>query len=145
MFDGTTKMFEGFRAKIIISRKKEYENRFNDFLESNRECLEEMFDYVKGREDKEVAAKEVANNIAENLVSEYGKKGKIPKLIRPDLTLYFIYFVFPAILKLNKADSVLLADAIRDEWRERTDNPDLSYATYDDLYPGFKEKIFGFF
>ena len=56
-----------------------------------------------------------------------------------------IYFVFPSIIELEDANSKVLCDAIRDEWRKRTDNPVFDYTTYEDLHGSFQEKLFGIF
>ena len=145
MFDQTAAMFEGYRAKLKKIKKKTYEERFNAFFNENRSCFEDMTQYVKGRDDTVVAAGEVANIFAENIYSEYANGGRLSGGDRTDLSLYMIYFIFPSILKLQDANSKTLCDAIRDEWRKRTDNPAYDYTTYEDLYGSFQEKIFGLF
>ena len=145
MFDQSAAMFEGFRTKLKKIKKKTYEERFAIFLNENRAVLEDMTQYIKGREDRETAAGEVANIFAENVFAEYGRAGKIPGSIQTDLSLFMIYFVFPSILKLEDANSKVLCDAIRDEWRNRTDNPAFDYTTYEDLHGSFQEKLFGIF
>lgn len=145
MFDNAASMFEGYKAKLKKIKKKTYEERFDSFLADNRACLEDMALYVKGRDDVDVAAAEVANIFAENVFAEYGKGGKIGGSDKTDLSLYMIYFVFPAIIKLGDPNSKKLCDAIRDEWRKRTDNPVFDYTTYEDLHGSFQEKLFGLF
>ena len=145
MFDNTVSMFDGYKAKLKKIKKKTYEERFDVFLAGNRACFEDMTQYIKGREDTTVAAGEVANIFAENVFAEYGSAGKISASDRTDLSLFMIYFVFPSILKLNDANSKVLCDAIRDEWRRRTDNPSFDYTTYEDLHGSFQEKLFGIF
>ncbi len=138
-------MFEGFRARLKKLKKKTYEERFGSFFDENRACFEDMLQYVKGREDIETAAAEVANIFAENVFAEYATGGKLPGGLKVDLSLYMIYFIFPSILKLSDPNSAILCDAIRDEWRARTDNPDMSYTTYEELHGAFQEKLFGLF
>ncbi len=145
MFDNTGQMFNGYRTKLKKIKKKTYEERFELFFYENRSCFEDMTQYVKGREDKEVAAGEVANIFAENVFAEYGKGGKLSGSDRTDLSLFMIYFVFPSILNLEDVNSALLCDMIRDEWRRRTDNPAFDYTTYEDLHGSFQEKLFGIF
>ena len=145
MFDNSAAMFEGYRTKLKKIKKKTYEERFEIFFTQNRSCFEDMTQYVKGREDKEVAADEVANIFAENVFAEYSDSGKLSGSDRTDLSLFMIYYVFPSILKLEDANSRLLCDRIRDEWRRRTDNPAFDYTTYEDLHGSFQEKIFGIF
>ncbi len=145
MFDQTAAMFDGYRAKLKKIKKKTYEERFGKFFDENRACFEDMVQYVKGREDAAVAAKEVANIFAENIFSEYADSGKLSGADKTDMSLFMIYFVFPSVLKLGDTNSGILCDAIRDEWRSRTDNPAYDYTTYEDLHGSFQEKIFGLF
>ena len=145
MFDQTVSMFDGYRNKLKKIKKRTYEERFDLFFSENRACLEDMTQYVKGREDTDVAASEVANIFAENVFAEYGNGGKLSSGDKTDLSLFMIYFVFPSILKLGDVNSKVLCDAIRDEWRRRTDNPAYDYTTYEDLHGSFQEKIFGIF
>ncbi len=145
MFDQSASMFEDYRSKLRKIKKKTYEERFEAFFAGNRGCLGDMLQYIKGREDTAVAAGEVANIFAENIYSEYGKGGKLPRDVRDDLSLFMIYFVFPSVLMLSDANSKILCDAIRDEWRKRTDNPKYDYTTYEDLHGSFQEKLFGIF
>ncbi len=145
MFDNSASMFEGYRTKLKKIKKKTYEERFAVFYADNRACFEDMTQYVKGREDKEVAAKEVANIFAENVFAEYSNSGKLSGSDRTDLSLFMIYYVFPSILELGDVNSRLLCDSIRDEWRRRTDNPAFDYTTYEDLHGSFQEKLFGIF
>ncbi len=145
MFDNSAAMFEGYRTKLKKIKKKTYEERFAAFFAQNRSCFEDMTQYVKGREDKEVAADEVANIFAENVFAEYANAGKLSGSDRTDLSLFMIYYVFPSIIKLEDVNSRLLCDHIRDEWRRRTDNPAFDYTTYEDLHGSFQEKLFGIF
>ena len=145
MFDNTVSMFDGYKSKLKKIKKKTYEERFDIFFDENRACFEDMTQYILGREDTETAAGEVANIFAENVFAEYGNAGRISASDRTDLSLYMIYFVFPSILKLGDVNSKVLCDAIRDEWRRRTDNPAFDYTTYEDLHGSFQEKIFGIF
>lgn len=145
MFDGSAAMFDGYRTKLKKIKRKTYEERFDLFFSENRPVLDDMTQYIKGREDASVAAGEVANIFAENVFAEYADGGKMPGSVKTDLSLFMIYFVFPSILKTGDSNSKLLCDAIRDEWRRRTDNPTFDYTTYEDLHGSFQEKLFGLF
>jgi len=145
MFDQSAAMFEGYRSKLRKIKKKTYEERFELFFSENSALLRDMLQYVMGRDDKDVAAGEVANIFAENVFAEFGRGGKLSGDVKTDLSLYMIYFVFPSILKLSDPNSHVLCDAIRDEWRKRTDNPVFDYTTYEDLHGSFQEKLFGLF
>ena len=145
MFDQTSSMFDGYRSRLKKIKKKTYEERFAAFFSEYRACFDDMAQYIKGREDTGTAAAEVANIFAENVFSEYGNGGKLSASDKTDLSLYMIYYIFPSILKTDDANAHLLCDAIRDEWRRRTDNPAFDYTTYEDLHGSFQEKLFGLF
>jgi len=145
MFDGTQLMFDKFAKRLGKVKKKDYEVNFDSFMSENKDCLLEMLQYVGARDDKDEAAKEVAVIVFDNLTQQHGKRGKLRMNTCIDLSIYMIYYLFPAILKLEDDNSTLLADAIRDEWRIRTKNENFSYTTYDEVHTGFKEKLFGFF
>ncbi|MBO4904026.1 MAG: hypothetical protein J5367_02265 [Lachnospiraceae bacterium] len=145
MFDQTASMFEGYRSKLRKIKKRTYEERFAVFFDEYRACFEDMTQYIKGRDDANVAASEVANIFAENVFSEYASAGKLSGSDRTDLSLFMIYYIFPSILQTEDANSKLLCDAIRDEWRKRTDNPAFDYTTYEELHGSFQEKLFGIF
>ena len=136
----------GTGVNLRRSKRKRTKKGSNHlFFDYNRACFDDMTQYIKGREDTGVAASEVANIFAENIFSEYANAGKLSGSDKTDLSLFMIYFVFPSILKLGDTNSGVLCDAIRDEWRRRTDNPAYDYTTYEDLHGSFQEKIFGLF
>lgn len=145
MFEGTNLMFDNFHRRMGKVKKKEYEINFASFMEENSECLREMLQYVANGDDKEIAAKEAATILFDNVTNQLGKRGRIKLNTSLDLSIYMIYYLFPAILKLADENSTVLCDAIRDEWRVRTKNPNYNYTDYDEVYKGFKEKLFGFF
>ena len=145
MFDNSVSMFDGYRTKLRKIKKKTYEERFALFFEENKEIFQDMTQYIMGRDDRDVAAAEVANIFAENVFSEYARSGRLSGSDKADLSLFMIYFVFPSILELSDPNSRILCDAIWDEWRKRTDNPVYDYTTYEDLHGSFQEKLFGIF
>lgn len=145
MFDATEKMFGKFQLRLGKVKKKDYERIFEGFMGDNRELLCEMLQYISARDDKQEAASEVAKIVYDNMTVQYGKRGKLPKGITIDMSIYLIYYMFPAILKLEDENSKILADALRDEWRVRTKNELFDYTTYEEVHKGFKEKLFGFF
>ena len=145
MLDGTIQMFANYKLKLKKIKTKTYEERFAGFVEENKSCIDAMLVYVRGRVDKENAAKEVANIVAENVCAEYGWRGRIIGGAKADLSLYMIYFLFPALLKTEDENAVLLCESIRDEWRIRTKNPLFDFTTYEELHDTFQEKLFGVF
>lgn len=145
MFDGTYAMFDKYGRGLGKVKKAEYEKIFNEFYTQNGPVLKEMLEYIAKSDDKDAAAKEVATITYDNLTQQYGKRGKLRRNMCIDLSIYQIYYLFTSIIKLEDAYSTLLCDALRDEWRIRSGNPQFSYTTYDEVHNGFKEKLFGFF
>lgn len=145
MLDGTIQMFANYKLMLKKIKTKTYEERFAKFMADNKSNLDAMLVYVRGRQDKDTAAAEVASIVAENVYSEYGRWGRLSGGAKADLSLYMVYFIFPSILKTEDENAVLLCDAIRDEWRTRTNNPIYEYTTYDELHGTFQEKLFGVF
>lgn len=146
MFENSVEIFKDFYSKLGINKKKQYEANFQMFYDANVLYIKEIFDYVGSSDNKSDAAKTAAHDFIANVVAKFGKKDKLPKRMRIDLSLYMIYYLFPAILKYSVKDEAgMIADAIRDEWRQVTNNQEFNYATYDDIYSEFKEKLFGVF
>ena len=145
MFDGTYALFDKYGRGLGKVKKAEYEKIFDEFYTQNLPLLKEMLQYIADSSDKDAAAKEVAVNTYNNLTEQYGKRGKIRRNMMIDLSIYQIYYLFTSILKIEDENSTLLCDALRDEWRIRSKNPQFSYTTYEEIHKGFKEKLFGFF
>ena len=145
MFEATFQMFDKFQMRLGKVKKADYENISAIFMEENEPLLRQMLDYVRSGEDKDKTAKEVAVIVFDNLTEQYGKRGKLRKSLCMDLSIYMLYYLFPSIIKIEDEYSGLLADAIRDEWRVRSNNPNFNYTTYEEIRKGFKEKLFGFF
>ena len=145
MLDETIKLFLNYRLKLKKLKKKEYEERFDAFMNGNKSVINTVLMYVKGRDDREAAAGEVASIIIENLYGEFGKWGRLSGGVRSDLSLYMIYFIFPAFIKTEDENAEIICDAIRDEWRSRTKNYSYDYTTYEELHDSFQEKLFGVF
>ncbi len=61
-----------------------------------------------------------------------------------DLNFMMVYYVFPYLLKAKDRGGEETAAVLRDKWNE-TFASNISYTTYEDLYNGFKKKLFGFF
>ena len=118
-----------------------------------QERVEKMFDKmypmteaVEEAGDQTAEAEKLAGLFADVAESLFSKRGKISSRKQVDINCFMIYYIFPAILLTQSACAVILADAIRDEWRKRFKNSrQLAYTDYDTIYKSFNDKIFGMF
>lgn len=139
-------MFDNYRSKIGVHKKKDYEALFDIFMRDNRACLEEMLKSVEQSENREQTAQEIADEFVKQVVSDQVSTKKIARNRLLDLSLYMVYFVFPAFIKIrSKEEAKTLADAIRDAWRAYSGNKEFDYTTYEDIYLSFNEKFLGLF
>lgn len=170
MLEQMTAMFDDMAEMLNRIKKKVYGERMEYFRKKNEALLLKMTDFVERAEkqdevqkrdqveirdevqkrdqvdDRGKAAAEVAKTLADAVEARFAKRGKISGRCQMDINLFMIYYVFPAILLTQSECAVLLADAIRDEWRERfRDSEQLGYATYEEISATFKEKFLGIF
>lgn len=139
-------MFDDIKKMLYRIRKKTYRERMEAFREKNGVLLAQMLAQVEQGADRKAAAAEVARALAAEVEARFGKRGKISGACQMDINLFLIYYVFPAILLTESDCAVPLADAIRAEWRSRfRDSAQIDYATYEELYGSFQEKLFGMF
>lgn len=146
MLEQAGMMFDNMEAMLYRIKKKVYQERMEQFREKNQETLAEMTDLVEQAADREATAAQVAETFAGVVEQRFAKRGKISGRSQMDINLMMIYYVFPAILLTQSECAVLLADAIRDEWRRRfRDSAQLQYAGFDELCSNFQEKFLGIF
>ncbi|MBD5490645.1 MAG: hypothetical protein HDR16_00530 [Lachnospiraceae bacterium] len=146
MLEQAGMMFDNMEAMLYRIKKKVYKERMEQFREKNQETLAEMTGLVEQATDREAAAAQAAAALADAVEHRFAKRGKIRGRSQMDINLMMIYYVFPAILLTQSECAVLLADAIRDEWRRRfRDSAQLQYATYEELSSTFQEKFLGLF
>lgn len=140
-------MFDDMKNMMKHLKKKNYEKNMEKFIQEYGHYFSEMTEYVSNAQDKEIAAKEVADCFANDVQEKFaaGRKNKIPQYMQADLNFFMIYYVFPAILKTEHAECKLIADAICSEWGARFKDSKIGYTDYDTLYSSFREKIFGIF
>lgn len=142
----TIDLLNDYPHRLGINKKKQYEAQFEGFYAENKKIFDEIFSEVKNSIDKKAAAESVASEFSKAAVEKYGKRGKLTVRNRMDLSIFLVYYVFPAILKFAEADDAkIIAEAMKEAWRECSGNKNFDYAPYDDIYMSFKEKLFGFF
>ena len=147
MLNNIASVFDDMKVLLKQLKKKHYETNMKAFRKSYNEFFFEMTDYVGAAEDKEAAAKAIAEHFVKETEKKFvkGSKNKIPGYVQSDLNFFMIYFVFPAILMTQHDDSKLIADSICEEWGSYFKNAKIGYTDYETLLGGFKEKIFGIF
>ncbi len=147
MLDHVEIIFENMKPMTKKLKKKNYESNMEEFLGKHGHYFREMTELTGNAEDKDAAADEIAHTFTDCVERKFisPKKGKIENVVQLDLNFFMIYYVFPAILKTEHEDAVLIADRIRDEWSKRFRDSDIRYTDYDSIYTAFREKIFGIF
>lgn len=146
MLEQAGAMFDNMEAMMYRIKKKVYKERMEQFREKNGEILAQMTGFVEQAEDQKAAAVQVAEALAAAVEGRFAKRGKISSRSQMDINLFMIYYVFPAILMTQSECAVLIADAVRDEWRGHfRDSAQLSYTTFEEISSTFQEKILGLF
>ena len=85
----------------------------------------------------------------DSVFERYKFMGKVGKLKKHDLSLFMIYFLFPAMLLAGKdADMNEKAkescDSLLTAWNKKFEM-DIKYIDYNSLLAGFSDKMFGIF
>lgn len=146
MQERVEKMFDKMYPMTDGVKKASYEKWMTEFRERHGDVLLEMTEAVKESGNQTAEAEKIAALFADVAESLFSKRGKISSRKQVDINCFMIYYIFPAILLTQSACAVILADAIRDEWRKRFKNSrQLAYTDYDTIYKSFNDKIFGMF
>lgn len=146
MLHGIETIFDNKEKMIGHLKKKSYEENTKLFVKENGHFFREMADYVGQAKDKETAATEIGEYLAQAVSTHFSnKKGKMEPRSQVDLNFFMIYYVFPTILNMECEDSRTIADGICTVWRKRFKDSNIRYTDYDTLYGAFREKIFGIF
>ena len=143
MLENVGSMFDGMLDMMKKLKKASYEKNMQEFRERNGHFFQEMMQYVGQKEDKEAAAKEVADVFTDAVKETFSVRGKIKSRTQIDMNFFMIYYVFPTILLMESEYSDLIAGSIRDLWKSRFRDSNIEYTTYDELYNSFQEKILG--
>ena len=145
MLDQVETMFDGMETMLKKLKTKSYEENMKVFREKNGHFFDEMRDHVSAAENRKSAAEEVADVFVGQVRGHFLEKGKIRSRKQADLNFFMIYYVFPAILLMEGEESDVLAGAICKKWGETFKDSKIGYTTYEKIYDGFNEKVFGLF
>lgn len=145
MLDGIGQMF-GDRKKMLASLKKEsYEAFTCKFDEEYGHYFSEMKEYVEQAEDEKQAAEEIGGCVMQAITESCrNKRGKLDSRTRAEVSLFMVYYVFPAILKQGE-EGVQIADGVLAACRKGLHNREMKYVDYETIYNGFRDKVLGLF
>lgn len=148
MLDKVESMFDEMVPMLKKIKKKNYEQRMDEFREAYGHYFQEMLEYTdakEGKEEKEEAVGKIAEVFVEKVDKAAQVKGKINGRKQADMNFFMIYYVFPAILLTEHEWADAIADAICKRWGAVFKDSKIGYTTYDKLYDSFRNKIFGIF
>lgn len=145
MLERTERLFRDMGTMIRCPRKNIYEQKMKYFLAENQWFFDEVCDYMEQHEDKEAAAREISVQFTQRVFDAFSKKNTIKSYVQADLNMHMIYYVFPAILKMDRSYTGLLADEICREWGSCFKDSRIRYASYEEIYNHINEKILGIF
>ncbi len=145
MLNHAETIFDNMTDMMKKLKKSSYEKNMKVFRERNGHFFQEMTRYVEEAQEKEKAARELADVFTETVKNHFSVKGRIRSRTQADLNFFMIYYVFPAILLTESDEKELIAKCIQKQWGEKFKDSKIGYADYDKIYGAFREKIFGIF
>ena len=145
MLNQVETMFDDMLVMMKKLKKASYEKNMKTFRETYGHYFEEMAQYVEENQDQKAAAKEVAVVFTDAVNEKFSKNGKIKPRTQADLNFFMIYYVFPAVLLVERDSKDLIASSIQEAWAAKFKDSNIGYTSYDKIYGGFREKIFGIF
>lgn len=132
-FDRLAEFFEGRGVLLKGLKQTTYELRTGEFAEKFGSEVDGLMSEGESG----------ADGFARKIKDKYEKKGKIPANTMMDLNLMMVYYVFPYLLKKG-GEGNEYATVLKDKWNEVM-GCNISYTTYEELYAGFKKRLFGMF
>ncbi len=123
-------------------------NRYESFFNAYRNDLSDVYSNINklyDMDDKEEALNEAALSLvswAKDTYDSTGRFSKEQKLL--DMQCMMVFYVLPGILANGHEDDRALTDSIVGQWRAAFAGSKIEAATYDELYGGFRDTIFGF-
>lgn len=145
--DRLTDLFEDRHIYLKKLKQVTYESYTEEFAQTYGPQLDAIIKFVADSEDADAAAKEVAGDFANKTFERYAKKGRIGGNLMMDLNFMMIYYMFPYLIKQRGVLTETaegFAKVLKDKWNEVM-GTNISYAPYEELYAGFKKRLFGFF
>ncbi len=139
-----TELFEIRDLYLKKLKQTTYEANTERFKSEFGPAIDGILRSASETEDAKGAYESVAVDFSRRVFDKYEKRGKIAPTVMMDINFCMIYYVFPYLLKSGIAGAEDFAKILKDKWNE-TLHCNISYTTYEELYAGFKKKLFGFF
>ena len=127
MIEGIECIFADMKQMLRKLKKKNYESQMAEFRKIHGHYFEEMNALAVGSDDTKAAVEEIADTFVNSIFAAYSKNGKMRGTTEVDLSMFMIYYVFPAVLLLETDESIIIADAIKAAWAVRFNNPNFDY------------------
>lgn len=145
MLQGIEEIFTD-RARMMKSLKKDsYEAFTKEFEREYGHYFTEMRKYTEQAEDGKAAAEEIGERLIQAMTESCrNKRGKLDGRTRSELSLFMVYYVFPAILKQGEPGRQI-ADGTLAACRRGLHNRGMKYVDYETIYNGFNDKVLGLF
>lgn len=145
MLDQVAIIFENMDEMLRKLKRDSYESNMKKFREAYGHFFTEMTESMEEADDKDEAAKEIADTFVEAVKERFAKKGKIRGRKQADLNFFMIYYVFPALLMTESEYAGQIADVLCVEWGNSFSASKIGYTTYEEICKGFRTKILGIF
>ena len=145
MLEQVPQIFDNMDNMIRKLSKKSYEAHMDHFRREHGHYFYEMTYYVEESEDRDKAARELADDFTGKVRGAFEKNGKIKGTLQVDLNFFMVYYVFPAILLTKYECAELICQSLCDSWEKTFPGNKIGYTDYDKLYNAIREKIFGIF
>lgn len=144
MLERAEEIFDDMPEMLKNLKKASYEKNMNEFRRKYDHYILEMLSNIEQSFSPADRTKEAAVSFVNAVETRFAEKKKINPRIKADITLFMVYYVFPAILLNENEHSVLLVQSLCEEFNSRF-QASLRYTDYNSLYNSFQEKIFGIF
>lgn len=144
MLQGVEQIFENREEMITGLKRATYQKNMEGFLDKFGHYFDEMNAYMGETDDPEAAAEAIGLHLMHAAEKQCGnRRGKLDGRTRSEISLFMVYYVFPAIIKQGE-HAEELADGVLKVSRKVLRNKELQYADYETIYNGFSDKILGF-
>lgn len=142
--NGIIEIFEERDRYLKRLNQSTYEENYRHFRDRYGHMLNEALEALKDDEDISKAMDETAVSLSELVWERYSKNGRMKNAVSMDINFVMIYYIFPYLLEQTQCGGPEFAERLRLKWNE-IHKCNISYAPYDEIYRGFKKRLFGYF
>ncbi|MCR5526842.1 MAG: hypothetical protein K6F39_05605 [Lachnospiraceae bacterium] len=137
-----------FDLDVKAGLKNFKKNRYEDFFKAYRDDLSSVYELINETyemPDKEEKINEAALSLVNKAKNKHENAGFFKKQqTLLDMQCMMVFYVLPGILANGKEDDRMLTDSIVGQWRAAFPDSKIDAASYDELFAGFRNTIFGF-